>query len=126
MACKLAVGERPHRRHIKRALPCIAPLRRNGIFSPARRGPAHRGRERRCTGVRVRVVWTVARAPGAWLATLGNNSGRRKRGVIYVRRVQAASGARSHESPAFGLTEPRGVIYFTGFEAAQLRGVIIS
>ena len=75
--------------------------------------------------MRVRVVWTVARAPGARLATLGNSNGRRKRGVIYVRRVQAASGARSHESPAFGLTEPRGVIYFPGFEAAQLRGVII-
>jgi hypothetical protein len=75
--------------------------------------------------VRVRVVWTMARAPGAWLATLDNGNARQKRGVIYVRRVQAALGARSHESPAFGLTEPRGVIYFTGFEAAQLRGVII-
>ena len=32
VACKLAVGECPHRRHIKRALPCIAPLCRDGSF----------------------------------------------------------------------------------------------
>jgi hypothetical protein len=125
VACKLAVGKCPHRRHIKRT-PALhrtpAPRR---VFCPPRRSPAHHGRERRCTGVRVRVVWTMARAPGAWLATLDNGNARQKRGVIYVRRVQAALGVRSHESPAFGLTEPRGVIYFTGFEAAQLRGVII-